>query len=176
MCYPKHLPCCWCSRLNGRHQTFIKQLLSLAFLIICSSWCSHSIKHLSKLTEKNFPLLWKLVLGRGLWPKKQLKKMQIIAKQLFYLNTSLRAVCRIWSCWLHVGAADLSISDVYLCHASLLSVYSTYWFLWFFPSWSLLYTLNWATSSAMKHIPESPSAVFLHYWMFWVVGVCQKHE
>lgn len=102
--------------------------------------------------------------------------MQIIAKQLLYLNTNLRAICRIWCCWLHMGAADLGISDVYLCPASLLSVYSTYWFLWFFPSWSLLYTLNWATSSAMKPIPESPSALFLHYWMFWLVVVRQKHE
>lgn len=92
-----HLPCCCYSRLNGRHQnnkTIVHKTIAFScFSIFCSSWCSHWIKwkaHLSKLNEKNCPLLWQLLLGRGLQPTKQFKQMlQIIAKQLMLLLKTL---------------------------------------------------------------------------------------
>lgn len=78
----------------------------------CGSWCwgegyspQNSLKGCCKLLQNNWP---------------------------FYLNTSLGAICRIWYCCLHMGATDLCISDVYFCLVSVLSVYSTYWFLWLF--------------------------------------------
>lgn len=170
-----HLPCCCYSRLNCRHQTFIKQLLCLAFY----SFVLGTVSALNgKLTYLN--LMKRTAHSCGNWGEgyslqNNLKRCckLLWCNWCFYLNSSLGAICRIWYCCLHIGAADLCISDICFCLAYALSDYLLVTVI--FPFWSLLYTLNCATGFAVKPIPDSASAAFL-CWKFWVVVVRQKHK
>lgn len=144
MCYPNHkliYPAAatldWMAGIKTIKQLFIKQLFFLAFqyfvLLGAATGLNGKLTYLN-LMKRTAHSCGSCCWGEGYSLQNSLNRCCKLLQSnwCFYLNTSLGAICRIWYCCLHMGATGLCISDVCFCLASVLCVYSTYWFLWFF--------------------------------------------